>query len=234
MKATAQYDRPEVELAPGLVIGPMGPDDIPDVARIHVKWFAESGLPGTSLALLGYNFIRDGFYRANLANPYHAVDVARWEGRIIAFVAYVTEPEPAVRWTLLHRPLRIGWAMLAALARRPKAIVSALVNLRYAFGETPSFIDPTEPQCTLIALEPEASSREFFRQTRTRVGPALLDYMGVELVRRGLSSWHAGVAVGNIPVNNFLRRAGLTLLGTAKGQGTELNYYHRTLDPPRG
>src|SRR5688572_22190487 len=119
-------------------VGGMRPEEVPVVAGMHHDFFGTGEMHGTSIANLGRDFLEEVFYRLNLDNPYFFVDVARYQGEIIAFSVYTSDDRKVFRYTLRRHFSAIVRALLKLAVRRPFVLASHMVgNLRFLTDTKP-------------------------------------------------------------------------------------------------
>jgi hypothetical protein len=214
----------------------MRPREVGAVARLHYQWFGPELGRGSSLAMLGEDWLADAFYRANFANPHQGVQVARWDGRVIGFMHYATDRRRIARWTLAHALPALAWCTLRSIARSPRVALHLLGNLAYVGGEDLTFLEDSDAHWTLFAVEAEFRSKEFERETGIWVAGAMLQAMEGDMRARGVPAWYAAPAPDNPPINKFMERVGAFRVGEAKSQGIELLYWRKLLEAhaPRG
>jgi len=212
-----------------LEVGAMQPQEVSDVARLHYRWFGPELGRGSSLAMLGEDWLADAFYGANRENPHQAVQVARWEGRVIAFMHYAIDRRRIARWTLAHAWPALLRCTLRSLARDPRLLRHLLGNLTYVRGENLTCIEEGDAHWTLFAVEPQFRSKEFELAHGTWVAGAMLEVMEADMRARGVRAWYAAPAPDNPPINRFMERAGAIRVGKAKAQGIELLYWRKIL-----
>jgi hypothetical protein len=212
-----------------LEIGPLRREEARAVARLHYQWFGPELGRGSSLAMLGEDWLADAFYAANFENPHQGVQVARWDGRVVAFMHYATQRRRIARWTLAHAGPTLAWCTLRSLVRQPWMLPHLLANLVYVGGEQLPFLAEDDAHWTLFAVEPDFRSKEFERETGIWVAGAMLDAMEADLRSRGVRAWYAAPAPDNPPINRFMERAGASRVGEAKAQGITLLYWRKQL-----
>lgn len=210
-------------------VGTMRRDEAPAVARLHHQWFGPELGRGSSLAMLGEDWLADAFYGANFSNPYQGVQVARWDGRVVGFMHYATDRRRIARWTLAHAwPALIG-CTLRSILRRPATLRHVLGNFVYVGGENLTFIEDDDAHWTLFAVEPEFRSKDWERETGIWVAGAMLEVMEADMRARGVRAWYAAPAPDNPPINKFMERVGAFRVGEAKAQGIPLLYWRKLL-----
>lgn len=212
-------------------VGTLRRDEAPAVARLHYRWFGPKLGRGSSLAMLGEDWLADAFYGANFANPHQGVQVARWDGRVIGFMHYATDRRRIARWTLAHAGFALIASTLRSILRRPAVLRHLLGNVVYMGGEQLGFLDGADAHWTLFAVEPEFRSREFERETGIWVAGAMLEVMEADMRARGVRAWYAAPAPDNPPINKFMERAGAFRVGEARSQGIKLLYWRKPLGP---
>lgn len=215
-------------------VGAMRRDEVGAVARLHYQWFGPELGRGSSLAMLGEDWLADAFYGANFKSPYQAVQVARWDGRVIAFMHYATDRRRIARWTLAHAWPVLAWCTLRSIARAPRVLRHLLGNLAYVRGENLAFIPDSDAHWTLFAVEAEFRAKEFEREHGIWVAGAMLEVMEADMRARGVPAWYAAPAPDNPPINKFMERVGAFRVGEAKAQGIALLYWRKLLQPPPG
>jgi hypothetical protein len=213
-------------------VGAMRRDEARAVARLHHQWFGPALGRGSSLAMLGEDWLARAFYGANFANPHQGVQVARWAGRVVGFMHYAIDRRRIARWTLAHAAPALVGATLRAIVRRPAVLRHLLGNLVYVGGEELSFLAESDAHWTLFAVEPEFRSKEWERETGIWVAGAMLEVMEADMRARGVRAWYAAPAPDNPPINKFMERVGAFRVGTARAQGIELLYWRKLLSPP--
>lgn len=213
-----------------LEIGPMRAQEIRAVARLHHAFFGAGRGRGSSLAILGEDWLAEAFYGANFANPHQGVQVARWDGRVIAFLHYATDRRRIARWTLRHAFRAVAWSTLRAVVRRPSVLLHLLGNAAYLRGERLPFIPPTDAHWTLFGVEAAFRSKQFEEANGVWVAGAMLEAMEADLRARGLIAWYAAPSPDNPPINRFMERAGAARVGEAMAQGIPLLYWRKALD----
>ncbi len=215
-------------------VGVMRRDEVGAVAKLHYQWFGPELGRGSSLAMLGEDWLADAFYAANFANPHQGVQVARWDGRVIAFMHYATDRRRIARWTLAHAWPVLAWCTLRSIAREPRVLRHLLGNLAYVRGENLAFIPDSDAHWTLFAVEAEFRAKEFEQAHGIWVAGAMLEVMEADMRARGVPAWYAAPAPDNPPINKFMERVGAFRVGEAKAQGIELLYWRKLLSPPSG
>lgn len=210
-------------------VGTMRREEAPAVARLHYQWFGPELGRGSSLAMLGEDWLADAFYGANFANPHQGVQVARWDGRVVGFMHYATDRRRIARWTLAHAwPALIG-CTLRSILRRPATLRHVLGNFVYVGGEDLTFLEDDDAHWTLFAVEPEFRSKDWERETGIWVAGAMLEVMEADMRARGVRAWYAAPAPDNPPINKFMERVGAFRVGEAKAQGIRLLYWRKLL-----
>ena len=187
-------------------VGVMRRDEVGAVAKLHYQWFGPELGRGSSLAMLGEDWLADAFYAANFANPHQGVQVARWDGRVIAFMHYATDRRRIARWTLAHAWPVLAWCTLRSIARAPSVLRHLLGNLAYVRGENLAFIPDSDAHWTLFAVEAEFRAKDFekaqgiwvrapcsrsWRRTCARAACRLGMRRPPPTTRRSTSSWSA-------------------------------------------
>src|SRR5262245_57327993 len=94
-------------------VGSMRADEAPLVAQMHFDFFGVGEMHRHSIANFGPAFLERLFYRLNLDNPYFFVDVARYNGKVIAFSAYTSDRQRVFRYMLRKHFFAIAWQMFA-------------------------------------------------------------------------------------------------------------------------
>jgi hypothetical protein len=232
--AAASVDRTADAPAPvvrvPLSIERMRREDVADVARLHVELFGDAATSGQSVATLGTGFLERGFYGPNVDNPHFHCDVARVEGRAVAFSIYALDRERVFGHTLRrHFPALLGAGIGTGL-RHPFRVLAFAGNLRYGFGERLDFLEGVQGWWIVAGSDPEYRTPRWEERLGTRVVAAMFDRMERTFRERGVRSWYGVVRPDNIAINKFLQRRGLTVAGRARAQGLDMVYYVKRYD----
>jgi hypothetical protein len=222
--------RPGADGPPKLEVGPMRRDEVGAVARLHAAWFGPERGRGSSLAMLGEDWLAEAFYGANLTNPHQGVQVARWDGRVVAFLHYATDRRRIARWTLAHAWPVLARCTLRSILRDPGVLRHLLANWVYLGGETLDFLREADAQLTLLAVEEEFRSKAWERESGVWLAGELLTAMEADLRARGVKGWYAAPSPENPQINRFMARVGAGRIGEAIAQGIALVYWRKPLD----
>lgn len=220
---------------PTIEFGPMQADETDAVASLHYEFFGAGDVHGWSLAKLGPSALAGLFYAPGLDNPELVVDLARHNGRPVAFSVY-----SAGKGSVLGHALRTHlWSMcktgLAAAGRKPSAVMSLLANLRYLVGEElPDEVAQYEPRGWWIVagVLPRYRTKEFVAQTGLRIADVLVERMERAMTERTCRVWYGVVRGDNIPMTRFMQRWGGKVVARKRSQGQEMEYYLRCLEAP--
>lgn len=219
----------------GLDLGPMRAEDIPEVARLHHRFFSQES-HGASLARLGPEALERLLYRPNLDNPSFFVDRARFDGRVIGFSSWLLDRERVFRWTIRHRAIPLAASLAWILLKKPSRVALILQNLRYIGGEAESFLEDVRGQWMVAAIDPEFTGSGL--QERTGV-PGKLSHMFIDRMEetmraRGCPNWYGATALDNPPIQRLLESVGARHIGTGQAQGMTFMYWLKTLGDAPG
>jgi hypothetical protein len=211
-------------------VGAMRPDEVAAVAQMHYDFFGVGEMHGHSIANFGPGFLERVFYRLNLDNPYWFVDVARFNGKIIAFSAYTSERNKVFRYTLRKHFMRIGWHMFGNFVRHPiKVITHVIGNLAFLTDGVPDELKQIQGLWLLLAVYPEYRSREFKERTNIFVADAMWDQMENTLRAHNCAEICSSPGRHNAPINGLFAKHNAELVTCVPVQGIPSNYYRKRL-----
>jgi ribosomal protein S18 acetylase RimI-like enzyme len=203
-------DRLSVPASGPTAVDSARPEDVPDIARLHLH-----GLEDGFLTSLGPRFLA-GLYRAMISSPHAVVLVARDGSEVIGFAAGAVSPGAFWRDFIRRRFLGIG-AALAVRAIRPTVARGILEVARHIKEERAS-----GPELLSIVVGP--SSR------RGGLGSHLVMKMEEELRQRGCQKVAVAVRSDNRWARDFFARLGFHALGQVEvHQGQPSLRYERWL-----
>ena len=211
-------------------VGAMRPDEVAAVAQMHYDFFGVGEMHGHSIANFGPGFLDRVFYRLNLDNPYFFVDVARFNGKIIAFSAYTSERNKVFRYTLRKHFLRIGWHMFGNFVRHPIKVISHVAgNLAFLTDGVPDELKEIKGLWLLLAVKPEYRARDFKERTGIFVADAMWDQMENTLRAHGCTEICSSPGRHNAPINGLFVKHNAELVTCVPVQGVPSNYYRKRL-----
>jgi hypothetical protein len=211
-------------------IGSLRPEEARSVAELHGSFFRGKE-HGYSIANLGDHFLEHAFYRLNLDNPHFHCDVARHEGRVVAFSVYTTNRARLFRYTVRRTfvPLIVQLARLTLT--QPRAVLSLLSNLRYVRGESVPETDRESGWWLLLGVLPEYRGASFVERTGIAVAADMAQRMEETMRAHGCRTWYAAPHPWNKAINRFLQSLGGQAVGSDTAQGLKVLYYVKHLDP---
>jgi hypothetical protein len=219
-----------VNAAGAVEIGPLRPDETRAVAQLHFDFFGSGEGNGHSLAMLGVNFLEEAFYRLNLENPYFFVDVARYEGEIIAFSVYATDHRKVFRHTIRKHFGSVLWALLKCLVRRPVAtIANVLVNSPFITETLPPETRAIPAWFILLGVKQAYRSREFQKSTGVWIAGEFKQRLERVLRDKGCREYWAAPFADNTQANLFYKKINAKLFAQGPVQGVQANYYRMSI-----
>jgi hypothetical protein len=215
---------PEVTTA--VDIGPLRASETRQVAQLHYDFFGPGVGHGHSLAVLGLDFLEEAFYRPNLDNPYLFVDVARYEGQVIAFSVYSTDHRRVFRHTMRKHGVRLGWALLKCLVRNPAGVIAnVLGNLAFITESLPAETKGIPGWFILLGVKPAYRSREFQQRTGVWIAGEFKQRLERTLRGKGLAEYWAAPFTANAAAIAFYQKIEAKLFAQGTVQGMQANYY---------
>jgi hypothetical protein len=215
---------------PEFHVGPMRPEEVPTVARMHFAFFGAGGMHGRSIARFGAEFLETVFYRLNRDNPYLFVDVARYRGEVVAFSVYATNGQQVFRHTLRRHLGAVCAQVLKVGLRRPLLVLTHIVNnLQFLMERLPAQVRNVRPWFFLLGVQPDYRSQEFKQRTGIWVAGELWKQMENTLRAHGCDQFWTVVGAHNGPMNQLHRRFGMEVVGQGVAQGLPSIYYRKSL-----
>ncbi len=216
-------------------VGRMQPADVAEVARMHFEFFGAGTGHGHSVANLGQKFLEQVFYGANVDNPYLFVDVARFEGQIIAFSVYASDGDRVFRETLRrHFGAVVGGSLRVALLHPGRFLRRVFGNLQFFNESRPDVVRGINGWYFLLGVKPAYRTREFKQRTGIWLAGELWRHMEQTLYEQGCRRFWTVVGAHNGPMNELHRRMRMELVAEGKIQGLASNYYVKDLSAPGG
>jgi hypothetical protein len=211
-------------------VGPMREPEVRAVAQLHYDFFGVGDMHGTSIANFGVDFLADVFYGLNLDNPFFFVDVARYDGEIIAFSAYTSNKTQVFRYPLRHHPIRIGMSMLGQFVRHPVRTVSHIAgNFSFVADKVPAELKDIPGLYLLLGVKEPFRTREFKARTGIMVADELWDSMESTLRANGCYDVCSSPGRHNEPINRLFQKHHAELVTCVPVQGVPSNYYRKRL-----
>jgi hypothetical protein len=208
-----------------LTISPLGHEDVAATAALHVALFGDPATNGYSVAALGPELLASVFYRLNLDNATFHCDVAKVDGRLVAFSLYTTDRSRVFRHPVRQHPFRLMSATATAILKRPASLRVLLKNLMYLGGERVAFLDGVKGWWIVAGVDPAYRTPEAERLTGGPIAAQLFDRMESRFRAAGCRSWYGVVRPDNIAINRFLLRRGAKEVGLGQAQGLTMRYY---------
>ena len=212
-------------------ISALTPADIEGVASLHTELFGDAEFYGTSIALLGREFLARGLYSLMLDSTSLHCDVARVADRIVGFTVYATNKDVAFGKLIRDHPVRFGQALATGLVKNPATLGALLGNLRYLGGERLDFLDGVEGWWIVAGVHPDARTRAFEKQHGARIAHAFVERMESVMQAAGCRSWYGVTRVENAPINALLQRFGAHEVGLRSLGAVSLRYRVKRFDP---
>jgi hypothetical protein len=215
----------EVQASPErLQIAPLTLVDIEGVAALHCDLFGDAEFYGTSIALLGKEFLAQGLYSLMLASASLRCDVAKVGDRVVGFTVYAIDKEAAFGRLIQDHPMRFGRALAAALLKNPTTLAALLANLRYLGGERLDFLDGVEGWWIVAGVHPDARTRDFEKRHGVRIAHGFVERMESVMQTAGCRSWYGVTRVENAPINALLQRFSANEVGLRSVGPVTLRY----------
>jgi hypothetical protein len=211
-------------------IGSLRPDETRQVAQLHFDFFGPGRGHGHSLALLGVDFLEDALYRQNLDNPFFFVDVARYEGEVIAFSVYSSDHRKVFRHTIRKHFVRLGWALAKCLLRHPRRTLSNLLgNQAFLTEALPPETQQIPGWFILLGVKPAYRSREFQQRSGVWIAGEFKQRLEQNLREKGCREYWAAPFSDNEAAISFYKRIDATLFAQGTVQGMRANYYRMSI-----
>lgn len=225
----------KAQASAALEIGSMRPEEVRAVAQMHFDFFGVGEMHGHSLANLGVNFLADVFYRLNLDNPHFFVDVARYNGELVAFSVYVSDWQRILGEVIRRHPMSFVGSMGKQFLRMPIATVHhAWGNLHYLTDKMPPAVKDIRACYLLLGIKDDYRSREFRERTGRWVIGELWDRMEQTLAAAGCREFWSAPGAHNGPINRLFEKQGTEKVAQAPVQGVLCNFYRKSLQPAKG
>lgn len=181
---------------------------------------------GHSLALLGADFLEHAFYRLNLDNPYFFVDVARYQGEIIAFSVYSSDHRRLFRYTLGSHFWEVVGLVMKSMKRRPILTLKKILgNAGFLLESLPDEVQSIPGWFLLLGVKQPYRSKEFQQQTGVWIAGAFKQRLEQVLREKGCREYWAAPAADNVVANAFYKRIQAKLFAQGPVQGMLSNYY---------
>lgn len=180
-----------------MLIQPLKPTDVPEVAQLHVQ-----SLPGDFLPSLGPRFLEvlySGMLELDLAWGF----VARDEGELQGFVIGTADNQRLFGRLIRARTLPLTSQVVRALLRTPRLIIPTLETFLY-----PSREGGPQIAAELLVLAVAAERRGM------RIGEQLLRELEHSFVKRGQNAYKLTVLERNTAAQRFYERCGLIRSGS--------------------
>jgi hypothetical protein len=211
-------------------IGPLQPGETRQVAQLHYEFFGPGAGHGHSLANLGVDFLEEAFYRQNLDNPYFFVDVARYQGEVIAFSVYSSDHRRVFRHTMRKHGLRLAWALLKTVLRHPAGTIANLAgNLAFVTESLPPETKEIPAWFILLGVKQEYRSREFQQRTGVWIAGEFKKRLERTLREKGRTVYWAAPFTANPAAISFYQKINATLFAQGTVQGMQANYYRMSI-----
>jgi hypothetical protein len=219
------------ESTPRLVdIGPLRPEETRQVAQLHFDFFGGGGGHGHSLALLGVDFLEDAFYRQNLDNPYLFVDVARYQGEVIAFSVYSSDHRKVFRYTIRKHFLRLAWALAKCVLRHPRRTAANLLgNQAFLTEALPAETRQIPGWFILLGVKQPYRSREFQQRSGVWIAGEFKQRLERTLREKGCREYWAAPFAENEAAILFYKKINAQLFAEGTVQGIRAHYYRMSI-----
>ncbi len=195
------------------MIVPLGEVDLSQVAHVHASALAGDFLPG-----LGEPFLQV-FYRSTIEIG-AAFGFAAMEGsRLQGFVMGTSDTHTLFRRVVWTAGLRLGWAALPAVLRRPQLLTRIAETFLYPSRES---VTPETAELLVIAVDGDLRGR--------RIGEALVSRLNAEFIGLGIQVYKVTVLESNTGANRFYRRLGFQPAGEFMLYQKKWNVYHYNLE----
>ncbi|HEY7568539.1 MAG TPA: polysaccharide deacetylase family protein [Gemmatimonadaceae bacterium] len=226
---------PRVNAAsPRVRISALTPADIDGVASLHTELFGDAEFYGTSIALLGREFLARGLYSLMLDSASLHCDVARVADRVVGFTVYATNKDAAFGKLIRDHPARFIRALAIGLVKNPATLGALLGNVRYLGGERLDFLDGVEGWWIVAGVHPDARTRDFEKKHGARIAHAFVERMESVMQAAGCRSWYGVTRAENAPINALLQRFGAHEVGLRSMADVTLRYRVKRFDVPSG
>lgn len=139
-------------------------------------------------------------YQAALASPLSCGFVLKDEA-VRGFVFGSSSPRELRRQLFKHRPVSLGFAIVAGVLRHPSVVAPLVGSLR---GPSEGSFDAEAAELTYLAVAPEAR--------RSRAGQRLVEAFGSELARRDVAAYELSVEATNSNAAAFYEALGFRAL----------------------
>lgn len=105
-----------------VIVRQMKEKEIFAVAKIHHLALSDDFLPS-----LGFNFLKNGYYKSTLRNPYGKVFVASIDNNIVGFVNIALDSRAYVKYEVKKNLRLLVQSFLKLLFKNPSCIIEGLV-----------------------------------------------------------------------------------------------------------
>lgn len=187
------------------MIVPLAMEHVPHVARLHCRTL--TGLLaelGNSAAQAYYT----GCFRTGLLTAF--VDIQ--DGKVMGFVCGSMHPDKLRSAMFRRNPFEIMTGTIIGLLRRPTAIKWLLNSFK---GPDQGHFDPTEPELTYLAVDPE--------HRQSGIGAQLLNSFLEALRNAGAATCALSVDDDNTAARSFYEKHGFEAIGSYN----EFGRHHR-------
>jgi hypothetical protein len=218
------------EVSATVDIGRLRADETRQVAQLHYDFFGPGAGHGHSLAVLGAGFLDEAFYRPNLENPYFFVDVARYQGEVIAFSVYSSDHRRVFRHTMRQHGVRLAWALAKCLLRHPvRTVTNLLGNLAFVTESLPAETKEIPAWFILLGVKQEYRSREFQQRTGVWIAGEFKQRLERTLREKGHTEYWAAPFTANAAAISFYQKIQAQLFAQGTVQGMRANYYRMSI-----